>query len=115
MTERDLVHQARETLAIDRAVTSDPQVIVDHDDLLTCEAERDCALDERVLARGGLDVALKLPLRGLARIDERLAPQCDAVTFEPSLMSVSPRGAPPPPPAGTSRVLPSPSTGISSS
>src|SRR5215207_194845 len=73
--ERDLGRQPREPRPVRQPRAGDPQVLVDHDDLLAGEPELDRALHERVLAGGRLRVALKLRLRGLAHIHERAAAQ----------------------------------------
>ena len=71
VAERDLGRQAREPRALRQSRARDAQVLVDHDDLLVREPQRDRPLDERVLALGRLDVALELRLGGLADIHER--------------------------------------------
>ena len=48
--ERDLGRQPREPRALRQPRAGDPEVLVDHDDLLAREPELDRALDERVLA-----------------------------------------------------------------
>ena len=73
--ERDLGRQPREPRAVRQSRARDPEVLVDHHDLLARESQLDRALHQRVLAGGRLDVALNLRLGGLAQIHERLAAQ----------------------------------------
>jgi hypothetical protein len=75
MTERDLRRQPREPRPIGEPGAGDPEILVDHDDLLAREPELDRALNQRVLPGGRLDIALDLRLRGLAQIHERLTAQ----------------------------------------
>ena len=73
--ERDLRRQPGEPGALREPRAGDPEVLVDHHDLLAREPELDRALHQRVLAGGRLDVALQLRLGGLAQVHERVAAQ----------------------------------------
>jgi hypothetical protein len=75
MTKRDLRRQPSKPATLSRPVGRDPEIVVDHHDLLAPKPKLDRALHQRVLTRRRLRVALKLPLRRLPRVHERPAAQ----------------------------------------
>ena len=75
MAERDLRGQARESRALGQPEPEMPEVLIDHHNLLALKSQLDRPTHERVLAVGGLHVALNLRLGGLAQIHERLPAQ----------------------------------------